>query len=108
MSYLPARRNDIIRKRIEQIFKENNLKITADVNKEIVNFLDITFNVKNMMYKPYTKENSSIKYVNVQSNHPEIIIKNIPEGSNTRFTQISSSSELVGWIPLKHHANFTK
>ena len=47
-----------------------------------------------MTYKPYTKENSSIKYVNVQSNYPAIIIKNIPKGINTRLSQISSSSEL--------------
>ena len=38
-----------------QIFAKNNLKITADANKKVVNFLDVTLDLNTGKFKPYSK-----------------------------------------------------
>ena len=40
---------------VSNVFKSNGLKITIDANKKIVNFLDVTFDLANGNYKPYTR-----------------------------------------------------
>ena len=59
-----------------------------------VNFLDITLNLTTGVYKPYMKENDHPVYVNTKSNHPPIVLKNIPVGVNTRLNKISSSKDI--------------
>ena len=39
------------------------------------------------------KPNNVLQYVNIKSNYPPIILKNIPEGINKRLSEISSSQE---------------
>ena len=67
-SGLTQRQNENLKKRICQIFQENGLKITIQANLKVVDFLDITLDLENNSYKPYTKPNSSILYLNVESN----------------------------------------
>ena len=50
-------------------------------------------NISDNSYKPYVKPNNTTKYVNIQSNHPPIILNNIPDGVNHRLNIISSSKE---------------
>ena len=83
---------------VSQVFKSNGLKITIDANKNIANFLDVTFtpgtfNLTNGSYKPYIKPNDKLSYVHQQSNHPPALLKNIPLNINKRLTTISSSKE---------------
>ena len=77
-----------------QVFKLNGLKITIEANKEVVNFLDVTFNLTNGCYKPFMKPNNKLSYVHQQSNHPPALLKNIPLNINKRLTSISSSKEV--------------
>ena len=44
----------------------------------MVNCLDVTLNLENSTYRPYQEENSQIKYINIESNHPPSIIKQLP------------------------------
>ncbi|KAK3740098.1 hypothetical protein QZH41_002818 [Actinostola sp. cb2023] len=83
-----------IKKQVTKIFKANDLKITIDANKKIVNFLDVTFNLTNGTYKPYMKPNNKLLYVHRQSNHPPTLLKNIPLNINKRLTNISSNQEV--------------
>ena len=46
---------DGIKKKVTKAFKDNDLKITIEANKKIVNFLDVTFNLSDGTYKPYMK-----------------------------------------------------
>ena len=62
------------RKNIIKIFKECGLSITCEVNKKIVDFLDVRFNLNDQTYEPYTKLNNELVYINKQSNHPSIHI----------------------------------
>ena len=72
-----------IKREICLIFNNNGLRITIEANKQIINFLDVT-------YKPFTKPNTSLQYVHRESNHPPITTKNIPAGINKRLSSLSS------------------
>ena len=83
-----------IKKDICSIFRENELRITIEANKVITDYLDVTLNLENGTHKPYMKPNNELKYVHVKSNHPPNVIKSIPEGINTRLSNLSSSEEI--------------
>ena len=51
---------------VSNVFKSNGLKITIDANKNIVNFLDVTFDLTSGSYKPYMKPNNKLSYVTEQ------------------------------------------
>ena len=78
------------KKDICQIFARNNLKITIEANKKVVNFLDVTLDLNTGKFKPYTKPMSTPLYVHSQSNHPPNIIRNIPATITRRLSSISS------------------
>ena len=82
-----------IKKEICKFFSKNNLRITVEANKKVVNFLDVTLDLTTKKYKPYSKPTTTPLYVHSKSNHPLCIIKNIPEAINKRSSQISSDEE---------------
>ena len=79
-----------IKKEICRIFNRNGLRITIEANKKIISFLDVTFDLNNSTYQPYTKPNTTLQYVHRESNHPPITTKNIPAGINKRLSSLSS------------------
>ena len=80
------RETENIKKGICRIFNNNGLRITIEANKQIINFLDITFNLNRSTYQPFTKPNTSLQYVHRESNHhPPITIKNIPACINNEL-----------------------
>ena len=66
----------------------------ACITLVICDFLDVSLDLGTMLYKPYHKENTIPKYVNVGSNHPRSIIKNIPLGVQERLSMTSSNEEI--------------
>ena len=44
-----------------------SIKITINVGTTVWNFLDITLNLTNNIYKPYRKENSEVRRINNKS-----------------------------------------
>ena len=68
-----------IKKNFQSLFKKYGLEIIIECNKKVVDFLDVTFNLKDGTYKPYQKLDNKISYINVQSNHPPNIIKQLPK-----------------------------
>ena len=83
-----------MKKKMCAIFSQLDLKITTDVNHKKVNFLDVTFDLSTGIYKPYTKPNNTILYVNRLSNHPPTVLKNIPENVNRRLCNISCNEKV--------------
>ena len=75
------RETENIKKEICRVFNRNGLRITIEANKRIVDFLDVTLNLNNNTYQPFTKPNTTLQYVHCESNHPPITIKN-----NSAFT----------------------
>ena len=78
--YTSGPQADRIRKDFIKIFKEDfNLSITCETNLKAVNFLDVTLNLTTSKYQPYNKPYNNPLYINILSNHPPNIIKNLPE-----------------------------
>ena len=82
------------RKNIIKIFKECGLSITCEVNKKIVDFLDVRFNLNDQTYEPYRKLNNEPVYINKQSNHLPNIIADIPKAMSKRLTNISCNKNV--------------
>ena len=82
-----------IKKELCKIFRDNDLKITVEANTTVVNFLDVTLDLKSGKYYPYTKEGNIPLYVHKKSNHPPSILKNIPKSIDRRLSEISSDKE---------------
>ena len=110
---------DHIRKTFQKIFKENGLDVDDIEIAKRVDFLDVTLDLELNSYMPYRKENSEPKYVNVHSNHPRNIIKQIPNMINSRLSTLSSNEEVFkGKIDVyqrtlnhggyKHNLNFNR
>ena len=83
-----------MRKKICQIFNRNGLQVTIEANSKTVNFLDITLDLRTGDYKPFMKENDTPVYVSSRSNHPALVLKNIPMGVNRRLSRISANKEI--------------
>jgi hypothetical protein len=83
---------DKARKTLHTIFHDLGLKITAEVNNHIVNFLDVTLNLQEQTFSPYRKPNNDPFYVDSRSNHPPSIIKHISEAINKRISTLSSDT----------------
>ena len=85
---------DRTRKNIVSLFKSFGLRITIDTNIKTTNFLDVTLDLKTGTYKPYRKPGDTPLYLNMASNHPPTIIKNLPKSINKRLTSISASEDI--------------
>ena len=84
---------DRLRKKIIKTFERLGLRITIEVNRKAVNYLDITMNLSDGTYRPYLKPNSTPIYINVKSNHPPQVLKNVPLGINRRLCSVSCNEQ---------------
>ena len=87
--YANGQKIEWARKDIIMIFKDNGLKITAECNLSITDFLDVTFDLNNGTYCPYRKPDSTPLYINKKSNHPPAIIKKLPNNIVKRISDLS-------------------
>ena len=51
---------EAIQKEMCKILKRNSLQITIEANKKVVDFQDITLDLKTAIYNPYKKPNSNL------------------------------------------------
>ena len=75
-------------------FKQLGLQITAETNITVIDFLDVTLDLKKKEYRPYSKPGNNHLYVHVESNHPTCITKRIPQSIQTRLSNISSNEDI--------------
>ena len=83
---------ECIKKNFQSLFKKYRLEIITECSKKVVDYLDVTFNLKDGTYKPYHKPDNKITYINVQSNHPPNIIKQLPNIQQSCCTVRKSAS----------------
>ena len=84
---------DKMRKNIITFFKNEGLGITIDTNLIETDFLDVTFNLATGKFFPYRKPTNIPPYINVKSNHPTSIIKDLPKMTNKRLSDLSCNKE---------------
>ena len=82
-----------IKKKIIQLFKAQDLKITTEGNTKVVDFLDVVMDLSTATHKPFIKPNAIIRYVSSMSSHPPSILKNLPGNISMRLSTISSGEE---------------
>ena len=75
--------------KIIRTFKLLGPRIEITSNLKIVDFLDVTLNLNNGTFKPFSKNNSTPTYINTDSNHPKSILKQIPNAVNQRINRLS-------------------
>ena len=66
-----------IKKNFQKTFKDHGLQIVIENNQKIVNFLDATLNLNGDTHRPYHKPDSNTQYINIESNHPPCIVKQL-------------------------------
>ena len=84
-----ARSGDKTRKVFCQILDDLGLKITVQSNLKVVNYLDVTLNLKTGKYYPFRKPDNNPLYINAKSNHPPSIIKQVPASISSRISTLS-------------------
>ena len=82
LSGLNAQHNERLKKGLHDFFRGLGFGIKLEVNKKIVDFLDVTLNLTTGEYKEHRKPHANPVYVNRLSNHPPAVIKNIPKNVN--------------------------
>ena len=92
---MPKRELEGTRQRLRALFANHDLTITFENthNAKIANFLDVTLDLTKEIHKPYRKPNDRPLYINVNSNHPPSVTKQIPLGINKRLASISSNAD---------------
>ena len=70
------------------------LEITIQANKKKVQFLDVYLDLGTGEYGPYLKPNDTPIYVHAGSNHPPLVLQNIPKGIKRRLSRISATKQI--------------
>ena len=73
---------------IVRVFREWGLSITTKGKLKVVYFLDAELNSVNAIYQSYRKPNDNPTYININSNHPPSIKKQIPKSVSQKKFQI--------------------
>ena len=93
--YTSGPQADRIRKDFIKIFKKDfDLSITCETNLKAVNFLDVNLNLTTGKYQPYNKPDNNSLYINILSNHPPNIIKNLPGNISKRINNLSADETI--------------
>ena len=61
---------------------------------KIVNYLDVTFNLHDGTYEPYTKPNNKIKYIHKNSHCPPSVIRRIPLSIESWLSTLSFNKKI--------------
>ena len=64
-----------------------------DIHK-IVTFLDVTLNLSDNTHKPFLKSDQYPSYINVNSSHPNNMIKQIPKSVKLRIKNLSANEKI--------------
>ena len=88
---LKGKEPEKLKQDISKVFKAFGLTVKVEVNKKVVNYLNVTLDGS---HRDYMKPGQVIKYVHVNSNHPPCVKKSIGQGVNHRLSANSSSKAM--------------
>ena len=83
-----------IQKKIIRAFKLLGLTIQIASKLKIVYFLDVTLNLNNGTFKPFSKNDSAPRYINISSNHPRSVLRQISNAVNQRINKLCSCKKI--------------
>ena len=83
-----------LKKKFQKLFKEKYLDNIVQCNLKITNYLDITLNLNDDLYRPYRKLNEETNYIHISSDHPPSIIKKLPRSIEKRLSILSSYKDI--------------
>ena len=91
---------------IRKIFEEMELELDTEGGHltKSVDFLDVRMHLETGEYEPYRKPGPPTIYVNKDSNHPPVIIRNLPAMIEKRVSGLCSSQEMFN----KHAPHYNK
>ena len=84
---------DHARKKIIQVFKKCNLRVTVDIQLRRTDFLDVTLDLESGKYWPFRKPNCELQYVHAQSSHPPTVLKHLPNAITSRISALSCNQD---------------
>ena len=84
---------DKIRQRLEQLFREQHLEITVQHGMQSADFLDVRMHLTSSEHEPYRKDDIPPRYINIDSDHPPVIKKRLPDMIGKRVSGLCSSEE---------------
>ena len=64
----------LIKPKLNAVFNSERLNITVDPASQVIDYLDVKFNLENHTHEPYQKPDNIPSYIHVSSNHPKHII----------------------------------
>ena len=99
---------DRVQTKIISIFKNIDFKIEIDTNLTEVDILDVTFNLENNTYRPYKKSNYKLIYIDISSNHPPQIKKQLTKIISDRLSRSSSNADIFNNIKLRYEEAMKK
>ena len=85
----------VLKPKLTKIFNELDLKITIECNQKIVDFFNVTLDLRNGKYFVYRKENNEINYIHSKSNHPINVIGLTSNSFKARLANHKSSFKNV-------------
>ncbi len=100
--------NERIKKDFQRIFKDHGLDIVIVCNRKSVNYLDASLNLSDGSFRPYCKPDDETNYINVESDHPPSIIKQLPTAVEKRISDLSSSEQIFEQSKKKYQDALTK
>ena len=83
-----------IKPKLNQVFNEEDLKITIEPATQVTDYLDIKLNLDKRTHEPFRKAGDTPLYINVDSDHPQHIINHIPIMIASRLSTLSSNEEI--------------
>ena len=91
---LEGKEAEKLKQKISDIFKTYGLKVKVEVNKKVVDYLNVSLNLLDGSHRDFMKPGQVLNYVHVESNHPPIVTKCIGQGVNHRLNANSSSEAM--------------
>ena len=90
------------RKTIIKIFKDIGFSIDIQTNIKEVDILDVILNPQNCTYRPYKKPNDKLLYIHSSSNHPPLLIKQLPNSITGRLSKNPSNQEIFSTAKVEY------
>ena len=97
-----------IKKHFVRIFKTNDFLIFIKCNMKIVNYLDVALDLNGNSFRPYSKCDNELSYINCDSNHPPCVVKRLPRTVELRLSSTSSNELIFKNAPLPYEEALKK